>query len=96
MRYNPAFMETADEMEKESSIQGHVALVTAGAVGIGEAIAERLAFEGARVALLDLDQTLGEATAQRIRDGGGEARFINTDVTSASEVKAAVAESIPR
>lgn len=84
----------ADEMEGKSSIQGHVALVTAGAVGIGEAIAERLAFEGARVALLDLDRTLGEATAQRIRDAGGEARFINTDATSASEIKAAVAETL--
>lgn len=81
-------------MEGKSSIQEHVALVTAGAVGIGEAIAERLAHEGARVVLLDLDQTQGEAAAQRICDAGGEARFVNTDATSASEVKAAVAEAL--
>lgn len=94
LRYNPAFMEAAGKMEDKSSIQGHVALVTAGAVGIGEAIAERLAHEGARVVLLDLDQTQGEAAAQRIREAGGEARFVNTDATSASEVKAAVAEAL--
>ena len=94
LRYNPALMEAASKMEDKSSIQGHVALVTAGAVGIGEAIAERLAHEGARVVLLDLDQTQGEAAAQRIREAGGEARFVNTDATSASEVKAAVAEAL--
>ncbi len=81
-------------MEDKSSIQGHVALVTAGAVGIGEAIAERLAYEGARVALLDLDDALGEAAARRINDAGGEARFINTDATSANEVKAAAEETL--
>ena len=84
----------AEEMEGKSSIQGHVALVTAGAVGIGEAIAGRLAHEGARVALLDLDQAQGEATERRICDEGGEARFINTDATSANEIKAAVEEAL--
>ncbi len=81
-------------MEDKSSIQGHVALVTAGAVGIGEAIVERLAYEGARVALLDLDDALGEAAARRINDSGGEVRFINTDATSANEIKAAVEEAL--
>ncbi|MCE2451526.1 MAG: SDR family oxidoreductase [Nitrospinae bacterium] len=77
-------------MENKSSIQGHVALVTAGAVGIGEATAERLAYEGARVALLDLDEAKGEDAARRIQAEGGEARFINTDATSSNEIKAAV------
>ena len=81
-------------MEDKSSIQGHVALVTAGAVGIGEAIVERLAYEGARVALLDLDDALGEAAARRINDSGGEVRFINTDATSANEIKAAAEEAL--
>lgn len=84
----------AEEMEGKTSIQGHVALVTAGAVGIGEGVVERLAHGGARVVLLDLDEAQGEATARRVCDGGGEARFINTDVTSASEIKAAVAEAL--
>ena len=81
-------------MKDRSSIQGHVALVTAGAVGIGEAIVERLAYEGARVGLLDLDEAQGEAAAQRINDAGGEARFIHTDATSANEIKAAAEEAL--
>ena len=81
-------------MKDRSSIQGHVALVTAGAVGIGEAIVERLAYEGARVGLLDLDEAQGEAAAQRINDAGGEARFIHADATSANEIKAAVEEAL--
>ncbi len=84
----------AEEMENTSSIQGHVALVTAGAVGIGEAIVERLAHEGARIALLDLDEAQGESSARRIQDEGGEARFINTDATSANEIEAAVEETL--
>ena len=47
--------EASGEMEDRSSIQGHAAVVTAGAAGIGAAIVERLAAEGARVALLDVD-----------------------------------------
>ena len=57
---------------------GKVAMVTGGASGIGRACAARLAVEGARVVLADIDRAGGEATARAI----GEASwFVSLDVT---------------
>ncbi len=42
-------------MSERSSIRGHVAIVTGAAAGIGEAVAQRFADEGAKVALVDRD-----------------------------------------
>ena len=81
-------------MEDRSSIQGHAAVVTAGAAGIGAAIVERLAAEGARVALLDVDEAGGEAAASRASEAGAEVRFIRTDATAADEIRAAVSETL--
>ena len=63
------------------------ALVTGAARGIGYAIAARLAADGARVALLDLDGAAAKAAAARI---GHSALAFTADVTVASEVEAAV------
>jgi 3-oxoacyl-[acyl-carrier protein] reductase len=63
------------------------ALVTGAARGIGLAIASRLAADGARVALLDLDGAAADAAAKKV---GGGAMAIAADVTKASEVDAAV------
>jgi 3-oxoacyl-[acyl-carrier protein] reductase len=63
------------------------ALVTGAARGIGLAIASRLAADGARVALLDLDGAAANAAAKRI---GGGAIALAADVTKASEVESAV------
>jgi 3-oxoacyl-[acyl-carrier protein] reductase len=65
---------------------GRTALVTGGAKGIGAATAERLSSEGARVVVADFDEAAAEETAGRI---GG--RAIRCDVTSRSDVEAAVA-----
>jgi 2-dehydro-3-deoxy-L-rhamnonate dehydrogenase (NAD+) len=63
------------------------ALVTGAARGIGLAIASRLARDGARVALLDLDRAAAEAAAREV---GGGAMAITADVTRSTEVDAAV------
>ena len=68
-----------------------MAVVTAGAAGIGAGVVERLAQEGARVALLDVDAAAGEAAARRM---GEAVRFIRTDAASAEQVAAALGETL--
>ena len=62
-------------------VQDKVALVTGGAVGLGQACAQLLAKEGARIVLTDVNRTDGERTAQAIRDQGGDAQFLEHDVS---------------
>jgi 3-oxoacyl-[acyl-carrier protein] reductase len=70
---------------------GRTAIVTGGAQGIGAATARRLAAEGARVALVDLDADRAEAVADEIKNDGGTAIGLGTDVTDEAAVGAAVA-----
>ncbi len=67
------------------------ALVTGAARGIGLAIASRLAADGARVAVLDIDARAADAAAKKV---GGGAIALAADVTKASEVDAAVARVV--
>src|ERR1700753_1558104 len=63
-------------------VQGKVALVTGGASGIGAAVAELLAREGASVVVTDVDELKGPEIVASIRKAGGEATFLPQDVTS--------------
>ena len=54
-------------------LEQRVAVITGAGRGIGRAIAERYAREGARVAVADLDSATAEEAAAAIRDAGGEA-----------------------
>ena len=63
-------------------LEGRVAVVTGGARNIGRAVGERLAAEGARVALADIEESVGQ-TASEI---GGETVGYRTDVSSAADV----------
>jgi NAD(P)-dependent dehydrogenase (short-subunit alcohol dehydrogenase family) len=63
-------------------VQGKVALVTGGASGIGAAIAELLAGEGAAVVVTDVDELKGPAIVAGIKKAGHEAVFVHQDVTS--------------
>jgi 3-oxoacyl-[acyl-carrier protein] reductase len=73
-----------------------VAIVTGAASGIGQAIAQALAAEGARVAVLDLNEGGARATVAAIRDAGGEALPVGADVTRRTEIEAAVGEVVDR
>ena len=63
-------------------VQGKVALVTGGSSGIGEAVAELLAREGASVVVTDIDDLRGPEVVARIKKAGHEAVFLHQDVTS--------------
>jgi NAD(P)-dependent dehydrogenase (short-subunit alcohol dehydrogenase family) len=67
-----------------------IAIVTGAAHGIGRAIAELFAEEGAWVLVADLDDAAGEATAAGIRERGGRAAFRHVDVADEGQVAAAV------
>lgn len=67
------------------------AIVTGGARGIGAATALRLARDGLRVAVVDLSEEAADATAQAVRDAGGEAVAVGADVADEDAVTAAVA-----
>jgi 3-oxoacyl-[acyl-carrier protein] reductase len=68
-----------------SRCEGRVAVVTGGAAGIGKAVAERLASEGARIVIGDIDAAGAAATAAEI--GGERAIGVGCDVTDAEQVK---------
>jgi NAD(P)-dependent dehydrogenase (short-subunit alcohol dehydrogenase family) len=62
-------------------LQNHIAVVTGAGSGIGRAIALGYAREGARVALLDINEKAAAEAAREIRDGGGKAESFVLDVT---------------
>ena len=73
---------------------GRVALITGGASGIGMASAILFAQSGAKVAVVDIDETGGSAVVQEIQDAGGQAGFISCDVTQDAECQRAVEETV--
>ena len=75
-------------------LEGKRAVVTGAGSGIGRAIAMRLADEGARVVLADVDERAAEAVAKEVGDAGGEALAQKTDVTKAADVEALVRRAV--
>jgi len=72
------------------SFSGKVAVVTGGAMGIGAATAELLCELGARVAILDRDETHGHALVQRLNGLGYAANFYACDVAEVSSTRNAI------
>lgn len=79
------------QAEGGQELAGRVALVTGGARGLGAAICEALAREGAKVVVTDLRADEGQATADRIAGEGGDAVFVSHDVTDEAQWAAACA-----
>ena len=66
---------------------GKVALITGGGGGIGRATALGFSGRGAKVVVVDLDRAEGEASAELVRQRGGDARFVHADVTKSDDVQ---------
>ena len=73
------------------SLAGRVAVVTGGASGIGQAVAEMFAAHGAGIHILDLNAQQAEMVAGKIRDLGGRARAHPCDVSVAEDVERVIA-----
>ena len=73
---------------------GRVAIVTGAGRGVGAATAERLARDGARVVVNDLDPAEAEQTVAKIRAAGGEALALAGDVTAADFPERLIADTL--
>ncbi|MBI4219600.1 MAG: SDR family NAD(P)-dependent oxidoreductase, partial [Chloroflexi bacterium] len=71
-------------------LKDKVAVVTGAGTGIGQAIAELFAEEGAKIVVAEIDEKSGRAVADGIAKRGGAASFHRTDVSKESDVKAMV------
>ena len=77
-------------------LENMIAVVTGGGSGIGRASALAFAAEGARVAVVDLDEAGAKAVAEQIEKGGGQALAIRADVSQAADNEAAIGQVLAR
>jgi NAD(P)-dependent dehydrogenase (short-subunit alcohol dehydrogenase family) len=73
---------------------GRVAIVSGAASGISRVIAERLAEDGARTVIADVDRTRGVATAGELTERGQQVLFVPTDVRDSAQVDAMVRRAV--
>jgi NAD(P)-dependent dehydrogenase (short-subunit alcohol dehydrogenase family) len=70
------------------NLEGRVAVVTGGAMGIGKGIAGELATEGAVIVVSDVNDVVGEETTSELKESGAKATYIHCDTSDEGEVKA--------
>ena len=88
---------TAGGAAQGGRLAGKTAVITGGAAGMGRATALAFAAQGATVAIIDIQDDAGAETVGMIREGGGNAEFIQADVSKAQQVDRAfdaVAETV--
>jgi 3-oxoacyl-[acyl-carrier protein] reductase len=78
------------------TLDGRVAMVTGGALGIGAGIVEVLAQEGAKVAIADTDAQAGERLAEKLCAHGLDVRALRVDVVAREDLDVAVASVLDR
>jgi len=76
------------------TLEGKVALVTGGSSGIGRATCLAFAREGARVVVADVNVEGGEQTVSMVKEAGGEAIYVQADVSRAADVEAMVNRAV--
>ena len=77
-------------------LKDKVAFLTGGGAGIAKATAKMYVKEGAKVALIELNREVGATAEREINKAGGEALFIETDVTQDDSVRRAVETTVAR
>ncbi|MEP5763998.1 MAG: glucose 1-dehydrogenase [Halieaceae bacterium] len=78
------------------TLDNKVGLVTGGGMGIGRAICQTLAREGAKVVVADFNEESGQQTVELIEAAGGEALFVKGDVSKEDEVAATIDAALGR
>lgn len=73
-------------------VEGKVAIVTGGALGIGRAVCLELAREGAKVAVTDIADDEGQKVVDEIKGFGGNAKYWHIDTASEDEVSSAFSD----
>ena len=76
------------------SLDNRVAIVTGGAQGIGGASARKLAGDGARVLIADVDMPAAAQNAQRIGDAGGIAEVMEVDITHTEQISGMIERAV--